>query len=112
MSRMAPACHEGAGAAPELADSSHMTSRSVRVFRRIGYRSKYDAQKTLANISATLRQEVSLTELQGQLVAAVKQTLQPIHVSLWIAPRKTVDVLSPESLASRYGQGYEMETPR
>jgi hypothetical protein len=51
------------------------------------YRSKYDAEKTLAAFSATLRQEVSLTELQEGPVGIVNETMQPAHVSLWIAPR-------------------------
>jgi len=51
------------------------------------YRSKYDAQKTLASFSATLRQEVSLTELQAHLLGVVEQTMRPTRLSLWIAPR-------------------------
>jgi hypothetical protein len=84
-------------------------SRLQQLIDRRFYRRKYDAQKTLATFNATLRQEVSLTELQGQLVTAVKQTLQPVHISLWIAPRKAVDVLSPETLASGYGPGHKPE---
>jgi hypothetical protein len=48
------------------------------------YRSKYDAQKTLAAFSATLRQEVSLTELQAHLLGVVEQTMRPTHTSLWL----------------------------
>jgi len=43
-------------------------------------------QKTLAAFSATLRQEVSLTELHAHLLAMVEQTMQPASVSLWLAP--------------------------
>jgi hypothetical protein len=50
------------------------------------YRSKYDAQKTLASFSATLRQEVSLTELRERLVGVVNGTMQPVSASLWLAP--------------------------
>jgi hypothetical protein len=64
--------------------------RSIQNFidRRF-YRRKYDARRIIANFSATLRGEVDLTELSEQLVAVVEETMQPAHVSLWLAqPRK------------------------
>jgi len=48
------------------------------------YRRKYDARRTIANFSATLREEVDLTELSERLVAVVEETMQPAHVSLWL----------------------------
>ena len=48
------------------------------------YRHKYDAEKTLAGFSATLRQEVDLAQLQEQLLAVVQDTMQPVQASLWL----------------------------
>jgi hypothetical protein len=48
------------------------------------YRRKYDAEKLLAAFSATLRNEVDLSELKVHLLAVVQETLQPVHVSLWV----------------------------
>jgi hypothetical protein len=74
-----------------------LRSRIQKVIDRHFYRAKYDAQKTLANFSATLRQEVSLAELQERLVAVVEMTMQPTHAFLWIAPPYLAESSSPLS---------------
>src|SRR5262249_27056054 len=52
------------------------------------YRLKYDAAKTLATFSATLRQQVELAQVCDQLLAVVQKTMQPTLLSLWIFPVK------------------------
>jgi hypothetical protein len=53
------------------------------VDRRFSRRT-YDAEQTVASFAARLRQEVDLDALCGDLVAAVTETIEPTHVSVWL----------------------------
>ena len=49
------------------------------------YRRKYNAEQVLAQFAATVRDEVDLDNLAEALLTVVEETMQPAHVSLWLA---------------------------
>jgi hypothetical protein len=57
-----------------------------RIIDRRFYRRKYDAARTRAHFSSSLRNEVDLQHLSENLVSVVQETMQLTHVSLWLRP--------------------------
>jgi hypothetical protein len=49
------------------------------------YRRRYDAQRTLEAFAARLRQQVDIDQLNEDLLEVVRETVQPVRASLWLA---------------------------
>jgi len=81
--------------------------RIQAIIDRRFYRRKYDAEQTLAAFSASLGKEVNLTQLSEQVLAVVRGTMQPTHVSLWLLPPKRHTRTSSQTAHVQFGDNEE-----
>jgi hypothetical protein len=47
-------------------------------------RRRYDAQRALEAFAASLRDEIALEQVRGQLLGAVREAIQPETASVWL----------------------------
>jgi hypothetical protein len=64
---------------------SPVRRRVQRAVDRRFNRARYDADRTLAAFAARLQDAVDLDTVQGNLLTAVDQALEPAHASVWLA---------------------------
>ena len=74
--------------------------RIQNIIDRRFYRRKYDAARVMAAFSATLRNEVDLSQLREHLIMVVQETMQPTHVSLWLS-KPDSKLSHPDRMPSR-----------
>ena len=65
------------------------------------YREKYDARKTVEAFSSRLGKETDLDALSHDLVRAVRETMHPSYVSLWLRPNDSTQGIYKQDLPIR-----------
>jgi hypothetical protein len=63
-----------------------LRTRVQRFIDRRFYRRRYDAARTLTAFGAHVRDEIDLANLTGEVVAVVRETMQPTTISVWMPP--------------------------
>jgi hypothetical protein len=66
-----------------------------RVIDRRFNRAGYDAELTVANFAARLREAVDLDTIRTDLLAVVGNAVEPAHASIWISPAHAARASSP-----------------
>jgi hypothetical protein len=77
-------------AAATLAAAALFNPLRVRVQRMVDRRfnrARYDADQTVAAFAARLKDAVDLDSIRDDLAAAIHQTLEPAHLSVWLSHR-------------------------
>jgi hypothetical protein len=74
------------------------------------YRRKYDAKKILETFRAALRQEADADQLRMSVLAVAQETMQPVHISLWLNPTSRRD--SGDSAHRRLNRAHRSQDTR
>jgi hypothetical protein len=82
-------------------------SRVQNFIDRRFYRRKYDAERTMQEFAASLRNEVDLGALINHLEATVAQAMQPQKVHLWLKSSPTAVITSYLPIAGNIGEAGE-----